>query len=361
MPQKTIVMVTGVGGGGTGHELIKTLRLADHYWIIGVDMTAASLGLSDVDESFLVPPASDPQYVNILLDICKRKRVMALFPGSEPELMILSKNRAMFSSISVFLPMNSVQVIERGLDKWATMTYLKDHGFPIPQTQLLKSADEIPGEFLLPAVVKPAVGGGGSNNTFLVQDIEELTFACGYLVRQGKIVLLQEYVGTPEDEYTVGVLNTLDGAFLGSIALRRDILGGLSNRIKMPNRTGRRELSPTLAISSGVSQGVIADFPEVRKACEAIADALQSQGPLNIQGRFVNGAWYTFEINPRFSGTSYMRALMGFNEPDLLICHHLLGQQIASPVQYKFGQVVRGLREQVVDASLAREAWSLQS
>ncbi len=359
MKSKISVLVTGVGGGGNGHELVKTLRLVDRYWIIGVDMNATSLGLYDVDEAFLVPAASSPQYISVIFDICKRKNIQVLFPGSEPELSVISAHRNVFSDNNILVLANSAEVIERGLDKWATMTFLKEHGFFVPRTQLLKPGDIIPTDFPLPAVVKPAVGGGGSNNTFLVQNVEEFEFACRYLVQQDKSALLQEYIGTPQEEYTVGVLSTLDGVFMGSIALRRNILSALSNRIKAQNRTGRSELSSTLAISSGISQGVFDDFSEVRKACEAIAEKFQSHGPLNIQGRFAMGKWYTFEINPRFSGTSYMRALMGFNELDLLIRHHLLGEQISSPIQYKFGEVVRGLREQVIDSSMVRSKWSV--
>jgi carbamoyl-phosphate synthase large subunit len=359
MQEKIIVLVTGVGGGGNGHEIVKTLRLLDYYWIIGVDMAPNSLGLYDVDEAYLIPPASDVHYLDTLLEICKQKKVKVLFSGSEPELLILSKNRTLFSRLGVFLPMNSFEVIERGLDKWSTMVYLKERGLYVPATQIIKSGDKIPMDFPLPAVVKPAIGGGGSNNTFLAQDVAELEFACTNLMSQGKIVLLQEYVGTPNDEYTVGVLSTLEGIFLGSIALRRNILSGLSNRIKVQNRTARKDLSPILAISSGISQGVVDDYPEVRKACEAVASVFESKGPINIQGRFVNGNWYTFEINPRFSGTSYMRALMGFNEPDVLIRYHLLGQKIHTPIPYKFGEVVRGLREQVLDPSLERKKWLL--
>lgn len=360
MRDRLNVLVTGVGGGGIGHELVKALRLANRYRILGADMSASCLGLFDVDEAYLIPPADSADYESVIHDLCKRKRVKALFPGSEPELKAIAKNRSALVEEGTLVMANSSQVIEQGLDKWDTMTYLTEHGFAVPHTRLLQAGDEIPKDFPLPAVVKPSTGGGGSNNTFLVQDGEEFVFACRYLLRQGKTALLQEYVGTPEEEFTVGVLNTLDGAFVGSIALRRNIITALSNRIKVPNRTGRDELSPILAVSSGISQGFFGDFPEIRLACEAISRAFHSHGPLNIQGRFTQGSWYTFEINPRFSGTSYMRALMGFNESDLLLRHHLLGEKIPSPVRYNFGEVVRGVREQVLDPFVKRERWARQ-
>src|SRR5687768_13610784 len=54
------VLVTGVGGGGHGHEVAKALKLADRYRIVGLDMSPTSFGLFDLDAAFVVPPASDP-------------------------------------------------------------------------------------------------------------------------------------------------------------------------------------------------------------------------------------------------------------------------------------------------------------
>ncbi|MDM8560806.1 ATP-grasp domain-containing protein [Candidatus Parabeggiatoa sp. HSG14] len=358
MIKKIPVLVTGVGGGGNGHELVKTLRLTERYRLIGVDMAETSFGLFDVDEAYTVPPASNPLYIDTLLDICKKRQVKILMNGSEPELNVISKNKECFLSAGVLPLINTANVIELGLDKWATITSLKKHGFCVPESLLVQTEAEIPKNFILPTVIKPVVGGGGSNNTFVVQDYDELEFACRYLIRQNKSVLLQEYVGTPNDEYTVGILHTLNGELIDSISLRRHILSGLSNRIKVKNRTERTELSPILAISSGISQGVIENFPEIRQGCEAIATAIGSKGPLNVQCRFVDGKLYPFEINPRFSGTSYIRALAGFNEPDILIRHHLLGETLPhKSVNYKFGYGIRGLTERYITELQPVQPW----
>jgi carbamoyl-phosphate synthase large subunit len=84
----------------------------------------------------------------------------------------------------------------------------------------------------------------------------------------------------------------------------------------------------------------------VRAKAEAIAQALGSVGPLNIQGRLDSGEFVPFEINPRFSGTTPMRAMAGFNEPELLIDWHLDPDQ---PWSYHptmtHGEFTRGLIE----------------
>jgi carbamoyl-phosphate synthase large subunit len=92
--------------------------------------------------------------------------------------------------------------------------------------------------------------------------------------------------------------------------------------LKIPNLTGRKDLGSFLAISSGITQGEISTFTPVLDACRRIAEALGSRGPLNIQGRWDGSNFMPFEINPRFSGTTSMRAMAGFNEPVLLIRSH---------------------------------------
>ena len=351
------VLVTGVGGGGLGHEIVKALNMTGRYRLIGVDMAESAYGLFEVDEAYTIPSAQDERYVETLLDICKTRNAKALVLGSEPELKVISMNRHLFEEIGVTPLINSPEIIDLCMDKWATMKSLKEHGFSVPQSFVVMREEEIPTDFPLPALIKPSIGGGGSNNTFVVQDNEELSFACRFIIRQGGEALVQQYIGTPYEEYTVGVLSSFDGELIGSIALRRGILSSLSNRVKIANRTGREELSPTLAISSGVSQGEIGEFPEVRKVCEDIAAALDSKGPLNIQLRVFEGHVFPFEINPRLSGTSYMRALVGFNEPDMLIRRHVLGERISAPDQIKFGRIVRGLNERFVEDGSRVGAW----
>ena len=60
-------------------------------------------------------------------------------------------------------------------------------------------------------------------------------------------------------------------------------------------------------ISSGYSQGLIDDFRAVRTTAERIAQGIKSEGPLNIQGRVRGDEFLPFEINPRFSASTYFR------------------------------------------------------
>jgi carbamoyl-phosphate synthase large subunit len=345
------VLVTGVGGGGHGEQVLKALKMAETpYAIVGTDMSPISMGLYDVDKSYVVPPASDSAYISKILDICEKEKIRVLITGSEPELLKVSQNRGEFEKRGILLLINAPDVIKTCMDKWETYNFLMKNDFDCPRSLLigedtdLESLD-IRGSLTLPVVVKPALASGGSTNVFLAQDQEELNFFVKYLRKQGLKPIVQEYIGSHEEEYTVGVLTDISaGGLIGSIAVKRQILSGLSNRIKIKSRHVGRAKSAILALSSGISQGMIADFPEVRHYCQEIALKLGSKGPLNIQCRKVEERVYAFEINPRFSGTTSLRAMVGYNEPDILIRKHVLGEDIGA-IEYRKGIIVRGLSE----------------
>jgi carbamoyl-phosphate synthase large subunit len=343
------VMVTGVGGGSHGEQILKALRLAETgYHVVGSDLSPYSSGLAKVDEPCLMPPASDPEYVDTLLRVCRMREVEVLFHGSEPELKAISAARDRFAEAGIFVPINPPEVIDTCLDKVATMKRLRELGFTVPEFAAVGSVEEAEAFECLPAVLKPSVGGGGSANLFLVQTREELAACAGQLLAGFDEFIAQEYVGRPEDEYTVGVLSDMDGKVINSIAIRRQIMSALSNRIKVRNRSGRDELGPVLAISSGVSQGEVVAASEITERCEAIAAALGATGSCNIQCRVVDGEVYPFEINPRFSGTTSLRAMVGYNEPDVLVRKHLLGEEIEPHFTYRHGVIVRSLEETMI-------------
>jgi carbamoyl-phosphate synthase large subunit len=344
------VFVTGVGGGGHGEQILKALKMAEtSYTIIGGDISPYSKGLFEVQHGYILPLAKDPGYIDALLKVCEKHKVTALFHGSEPELKAMSANRDILESHGLFLPINPSHVIETCMDKGKLFDFLKGSGFHSIGFHKIRSPQDLESIDTLPVVLKPSVGSGGSANTFLAQNREELLSFGHYLLSIYPEFIIQEYLGTPDSEYTVGVLISMDGELLNSIAVKRNILSTLSNRLRVQNCTRNRKLGDVLALSSGISQGEIGPFPEVTKPCEKVALALGARGPLNIQCRLVDKKVYVFEINPRFSGTTSLRAMVGFNEPDLLIRRHVLKEEIEPHFKYGSGIIVRGLSELLID------------
>jgi carbamoyl-phosphate synthase large subunit len=102
----------------------------------------------------------------------------------------------------------------------------------------------------------------------------------------------------------------MDDCFLGAIALKRPLSAKLSIAIR----------GDDFLISSGYSRGHIGPYEEICSTASAIAEAVGSRGPLNIQGRIdADGCFVPFELNPRFSASTYLRTLAGFNEVDHFI------------------------------------------
>lgn len=344
------IFVTGVGGGGGGEQILKALRLSLlNYYIVGGDITPYSKGLYMVDKAYILPPALSSDYLDVLLNICTKENIQALFTGSEPELKIVSKNRCLFENIGVKLFINPESVIDICLDKFQTMNWFKDNGFSFPKTITVNCFDDLELVDFFPVVLKPSVGGGGSTNTFIAQDRKELDLFASYLLHIYSQFIIQEYVGNANGEYTVGVLSDMEGNLINSIAVKKNILGGLSNRLKVKSKFN----DELLVISNGISQGEIGKFPIVTQQCELVAQKLGSTSAINIQCRLVDDKCYIFEINPRFSGTTSLRAMVGYNEPDVLVRKYILGEHITPNFPYKEGYISRGLDELFITPSMA--------
>jgi carbamoyl-phosphate synthase large subunit len=341
--RKISVLITGIGGAAVGGQVLKALTMTENpYHIVGVNMSPYSYDLFEVDASYLVPSASSSSYIPMLKKICLKEKVEVLIPGSEQELLEISRNRQGFLEIGVFPIASPQKVIEICMDKWKTFHFLKSNGFNHPKTVLIEKESDISEVDFYPAVIKPARSSSGSRNVFLAQNDEEAGFFARFLRKQGSPPLVQEYVGSCDEEYSVSVLTLPSGEIVGSIALRRFLIG-MSRRDSVMSYKGLEDL----AISTSFSQGEIKDFREIREYSEAIATKLGVHGPVNIQGRNTKNGFFPFEINPRFSGGTSIRALVGFNEPDFLIRYFILGEK-PSKINFKKGFVMRGLAENYI-------------
>ena len=338
------VLVTGAGNG-VGEQIVKSLRLAkEKYRIVGTDLSMQNAGLDLVDIVRIVPRADDPQYKTAIAAICKEFDIKAIFPGPEKELRLYAdwKNQLEQEGIATFV--NSESVLDICLDKFKTMEWLKQNGFHCPESYRVSHVEQILELHAYPYVLKP-LAGGGSVNTFVAQNSWELKMFCQYLLTIYDEIVIQQYVGTPDDEYTVGVLSDASGATINSIAVHRSIMNALSNRLTVPNHSGNAKCGSALAISNGITQGAIGRFPLVTEACEGIASALGARFSINIQCRVQDGKVYVFEINPRFSGTSYFRALVGYNEPDILMKTQIRKETVTPHFAYKNGYIARTMTE----------------
>lgn len=346
----TNVVIAGVGSAGTGREIMKAFQMVkERYKIIATDMSSKSLGIHDTQNRYVIPSAESNEYINALLKICKKENAAVLVPGSDKELEKISENREKFECEGIIVLVNPKDVIQKCLDKFELTNFLHKKGIKCPKHTLYNNEKDIDEIDFFPIIIKPK-SGGGSKNVFFAQDKEEAKFFCKYLIKYGLEPIIQEHVGNYQEEYTVGILYADNGRLLSSIAMKRILTGGLSTRQSVVNP----ETNEKYVISSGISQGIVEDFVEVRKTGEKIAKIIGADGPINIQCRKTENGIIPFEINPRFSGTTGGRALLGYNEPDIL-CRYRLWKEIPEKIEHKFGYVLRDLSEKFIGFNEIKE------
>lgn len=307
MEKMARIMIAGIAGASLGTELFKCLALAKRYEIFGCDISPYAYGhyQKGFKKTFIV---DEKNYIDSVSSVCKENAIDFLVPGGEQPMLLLGKNEHLLKENGIQFVGNSADIIQNYSDKKITFRQLHAMGFNIPETLFitkLTKSTKIP----LPCIIKPATNSGGSNFVFLASTIEEAKLYLRYLKLNHRDALIQEYIPVTEGEFTVGVLSLPDKTIAYSIALKRVFNSKLS--IAQRNNIG--------LISSGYTQGYIDEFPAICSTAEKIAKSIGSRGPLNIQGRVRKGEFLPFEINPRFSASTYLRALAGLNEIDIFL------------------------------------------
>jgi carbamoyl-phosphate synthase large subunit len=300
------VLVTAVGGN-IGQGVVKALRSGTRrYWIGGSDMESRSAGFSLVDRAYVTPSAGDATLAERLIDIIKSDRIEAVYVCSPAELEFFSRARGTLEAAAgTRILVNPEEVIRIGQDKLETARFLERDGFPFPETVL--ASDDLAVDALVdrcgfPVIVKPR-GGWTSANVFRLESRDAIS-AARRLVPD---LVVQRYLPGADAEYTAGVVGSAAARSFAWIVLRRDLAQGT---------TYRTELVQDPAIGSQIV---------------AMAQALGVEGACNFQLRVVDGWPFVFEINPRFSGTSGIRYLYGFNDPEMVFEHVCLGLPVQQP------------------------------
>jgi carbamoyl-phosphate synthase large subunit len=328
----TSVLIAGIGGASLGTEILKCLMKAEKYTIFGCDISPYAYGhyQKGFAQTFL---ADRDRYVESVLEICVAHGIRAIVPGGEEPMVLLGPHTAKFQASGISIVGNSPEIIATCSDKQRLFECLKELKLPVPRTVAVRDVNALD-DFPCPCVIKPATGTGGSCFVFLASDQDEANLYLRYILANCNTALVQEYIPLDEGEFTIGVLSLPDGRIVGSIAIQRLFHAKLSVLAKTKGGL----------ISSGYSQGLINEFSEVCAQAERIAKALGSTGPINIQGRVRNGILLPFEINPRFSASTYLRDLAGFNEIDIYLQYVLYGTEPVNP-QIHHGYYLRSLSE----------------
>jgi carbamoyl-phosphate synthase large subunit len=317
------ILVTGAGAL-LGQGIIRCLKMIKDMdiFIISADPSAKSTGHFIADKSYLIPFAVDETYILKIEEIIEKEKIDIVFVGTDTELPKLSINKEYLENkYGIKVVVSNNHVIEIANDKWKTSEFLKENNFPYPISALTIDKKAILKLMELneyPYIAKP-IDGARSLGVQIINNKDELISICNF----PNNLVVQELIGMDNEEYTSGCL-VVNGKCKSIVTLRRDLRDGNTWR----------------AYRNG-------DNPYDENIKE-IAEKLNPDGPVNFQFRIKNGFPIIFEINGRFSGTTPLRAMFGFNEVEALLKYYFLGIEIEQP-QLKNGTVLRTFSDLFVD------------
>jgi len=311
----------GITGTGSliGQAIIKCIKLSglkSQINLVGFDYIPGSVGAYWCETNYLLPDIfkkdiNEEIWLSYLIEKVKFHKLNVLFIGIDFELPVFAKHKDYIEKeTNCHVIVSNERVIEIADDKYLTASFLKENNLYHPQSYTLEGYNS---QLNFPVIVKPRIGfrSVGFNLIMTQEDFDRI-------VPTIKEPVIQECIGTIEDEYTCGVL-FLDDELKGSIALKRTL----------------KEGNTSTAIYDKNTPQIIYDY------LKDVSYKLKPYGVLNFQLRLdSNGLPKIFEINARHSGTTYMRALFGYNEIEYIICN-CLKLPLPSLTNLKEGKVVR--------------------
>lgn len=249
------------------------------------------------DRYFKVPRLDHPDYINILLDICKTNKVCLIIPTIDTELLDLAENRENFEENGIGIAISSASFVRKCRNKRITQQFFKEIG--------IKVAKEYTRENLsFPLFIKP-VDGSRSMDIFIINSKEELTT---YHLKHQKLMFLEYLDHNLYDEYTCDLYFGKDHQLKCVVPRKRIAV-----------REG--EVYKALTRKNDLVQYIKERFNYI----EGAVGCLTAQF---FRHKIKDGLIYGIEINPRFGGGYPLTYLSGANYTKWIIEEHLLGKKI---------------------------------
>ncbi len=284
------VLVTGMGST-TAISVCKALKqITDiSIKIIGVDINLKNeiAGSILCDTFYTVPLASQENYIEDLIKICKIENVQIVFPIVDDELEVISYNLHIFEEHNIFVWLSNYKTILTCNNKYKTYQFFIENGFKTPKTWLPKEINF--NDLLYPLIVKP-INGRGSQDVYLVNNPKELEV----FVNRVRSPIIQEYIDGKE--FTIDIVADQFFNILATVPRER------------------------IETKSGIcSKGKTVNQKTLIKQSQKIINALKIKGACNLQCRMRQHEPIFIEINPRFSAGLPLTVASGVNSPEILV------------------------------------------
>lgn len=244
--------------------------------VIATDMSSLAPAIYEADKYYIVPKMTSPEYLDVVLEICRKEEITGVLSLIDPELSFLAENREKFEAIGTTVIVSSYMLCEMALDKFQMYNWLKTHGYRCARSYMNKDAffmDVDAGVITYPVFVKP-VRGSASVSISKVYDKETVNL----LFAHEDGLMIQEFLDGQEigaDVYTDMVSHEVVSIF---------------TKEKLRMRAG--ETDKAVSFKDEKLFNLIDKF--VRESGWL--------GQIDIDIFNVDGEYYISEVNPRFGG-----------------------------------------------------------
>lgn len=263
---------------GTRNKIVRYFKsaLEGKGKVFVTDMSELAPAIYEADKYYIVPRMTDPKYLDVIYDICKKEKITGILSLIDPELSLLAKHKQEFKELGTTVIGSSYELCEMALDKFQMYKWLAKHCYKCAKSYIDKEefyADVEAGVINYPVFVKPARGSASiSISKVYDKDTVELLFS------HEDGLMIQEY---------------LDGQEIGAdvyIDIISNEVVSIFTKKKLKMRAG--ETDKAVSFKDDRLFDLIKNF-----ATEA-----GYKGQIDIDIFDIDGEYYISEVNPRFGG-----------------------------------------------------------
>lgn len=287
---------------GTRNKIVQYFRkeLEGMGQVIATDMSELAPAIYEADKYYIVPRMNAPEYLDVILDICKKESIDGVLSLIDPELSLLAENEQRFAELGIKVIGSSYELCEMALDKFQMYEWLINHEYKCAKSYIDKEQfckDLEVGLISFPVFVKPA-RGSASMSISKVYDMETVDV----LFEHEDGLMIQEYLNGQEIGADV-YIDMISGEVVS-----------IFTKKKLKMRAG--ETDKAVSFKDEKLFALIDSF--VKKA--------GYRGQIDIDVFDIDGEYYISEVNPRFGG-GYPHAFeSGCNHMELIM-NNLMGNR----------------------------------
>ena len=261
--------------------------------VIATDCSELAPAIHEADKYYIVPRIDAPDYLQMILNICKEESVDGVLSLIDPELSLIAEHKQDFLEIGCTPIVSEAEQVELCFDKYKMFSFLKEHGFHTAksyQDLATFQKDLASGDITFPVFVKP-IKGSASININKVNSVREVEL----LFDLYDDLMIQEYMNGTEFGADV-YIDMISGEIISIFT---------KEKIKM--RAG--ETDKAVSVKDEKLFNVIQNFVKTAGF----------RGMIDIDLFLVNGEYYISEVNPRFGGGYPHAFACGVNTPQLIV------------------------------------------